>query len=459
MSYRQENRELTRSFLQRTLIDNCRTHENENFERVEIILTKRCNQACKYCYVNRFGKKLFYPKEDKILKNLEIFLDWILAERLTPKIEIFSGEPLAQEIGFKALELIYEKIKDLPRERLPNFLSIPTNCSFILDEETTKRVQEWIDEFASLGIRMSLSASVDGLMLENKNRPMRKRAKDFLFGPGGRGQEFYDRLFSFAKKNHMGFHPMIYSEEIDKWRNNFLWFQEMFAKFSIPKTNVYLLEVRNVEWSGRQIREYARFMRFLIRWSFENLADEDPQKMIDTIFKERLFNTLCSPWTTCGRGIGCSIQSDLAVRMSDLAIVPCHRTMYEGFEFGYFKIRKGKIIDIEPANIELMVTIYSTDIRAFPQCESCLMKFLCSGQCLGAMYEATGDMFSPIPTVCQLEHAKILAQIEALKDIGAYEILKERLNEDKKASLNLLEEVYEQGFSRDRKEGKALQPF
>jgi len=50
----------------------------------------------------------------------------------------------------------------------------------------------------------------------------------------------------------MGFHPMIYSNKIEYWIDNFLWFQKMFYKYGINPFNVYLLEVRNVEWLPQQ---------------------------------------------------------------------------------------------------------------------------------------------------------------------------------------------------------------
>jgi len=42
---------------------------------------------------------------------------------------------------------------------------------------------------------------------------------------------------------------MIYSNMIEYWSDNFLWFMRNYVKYGIPLNNLYLLEIRNVEWS------------------------------------------------------------------------------------------------------------------------------------------------------------------------------------------------------------------
>jgi hypothetical protein len=39
-----------------------------------------------------------------------------------------------------------------------------------------------------------------------------------------RDDAYYDKCFDFVKNNGGGFHPMIYSKNIEKWKDNFLWF-------------------------------------------------------------------------------------------------------------------------------------------------------------------------------------------------------------------------------------------
>jgi len=74
-------------------------------------------------------------------------------------------------------------------------------------------------------------------------------------------------------------------------------------------------------------------------------------------------------------------------------------------------------------------------------CELCLIKHLCSGGCLGSQFETTGDLFSPIPSVCQLEHAKIRAMITAYKELRVFDLICDRVNLEKRYALNILEEM------------------
>ncbi len=430
--YQKENNKLVNSFLNHTFFKGWK-EDLVNFEQLEIFLNTSCNLKCKYCYVANYGEEL-YPIEIQspkiLLRNLSLFLDWLIRKGYYPKIEIFGGEPFSQELGFKALELILNKFKSVKNR--PKSIVIPTNYTFLLSPEKTKRVEELIQASRELEMPIILSASFDGKYCE-KNRP-------FKTGKEKRNNEYYERVFAFNKKYCYGFHPMIYSVLIENWQKNFLWFQKNFKKFNIPFFNIYLLEVRNVEWSKKQIKEFMRFIEFLIEWTYYFPCQKNKGNFLDFVFNKKGYNILHSPLTTVGRGIGCSLQSTFHLRLGDLTFIPCHRTSYSPFELGRFIVKNGRIIGIESKNPELLIGSITFDIKTAPICESCPLKYLCSGGCLGAQYETTGDLFSPIPTVCQLEHAKILTMIKTYKRLGIYDRIFEKLNKDKKVSLNLLEE-------------------
>ncbi|GAJ18003.1 unnamed protein product, partial [marine sediment metagenome] len=114
---------------------------------------------------------------------------------------------------------------------------------------------------------------------------------------------------------------------------------------------------------------------------------------------------------------------------------------YEHFVTGHFIADDGRITGIRADNPELLIAIISMQSRSQPMCESCLIKHLCSGGCLGSQYEVTGDLFSPIPSVCQLEHAKIRAMITAYKELRVFDLIRDRVNLEKRNALNMLEEM------------------
>jgi len=426
VNYQEQNDALLENFLNRTFFRSWCADDSrrlQNFTRAEVILTSECNLACKYCYLNRFGEQL-YPEEvrdrDTILKNLDLLLDWMIKNRYTPQIDFFSGDPLSQQVGLDALKLIAQKYKDVPKKYRLEGVGIPTNYTFLLDDGLVAEVEALIETYKELGMHFHLSASVDGKHIEN-NRPMipkKHLPEDFLVGKQQRGDEFYDDLFEFSQKHKFGFHPMIYSEGIEDWKDNFLWFQDNFRRVGIPFYNIYLLEVRNVEWTERQIGVFYRFIKFLTYWTFENPCRGDRDLFMNFLFNFRGFNILANTFTRIGRGIGCSFQSMLYFRLGDLHIVPCHRTMYEGNSYGRMVVQDNEITGIEAINPELCIQGFSLDAEAFPMCQSCAIKVFCSKGCLGSQIEVNRDQFSPIPTVCKLEHAKVKALFEAFDDIG-----------------------------------------
>lgn len=419
MDQKRENDLLLQNFLEWTFFKEWRNPGNNlNFRAIELMINSTCDLACQYCYYTNFGHEL-YPskisKPNEILENLHALLTWLVDNKFRPEIDLFSGELFAQKIGRDVLNLIYDFYSKVPWNLRPRLILIPTNYSFILDDNLIKYADDIIGKFRSIGINIGLSASVDGKYFDKINRPMRKVLKGHIEDP--RDDEYYNKIFAFNKRHGFGFHPMVYSNGIEMWKDNFLWFQEMFDKYDIPWNYIYLLEVRNAEWTTEQIKEFGRFMQFLIDFAWEK-CDKDFNKYFEFLTKGKGFNILSAPIGKIGRGLGCSIQSMMYIRLGDLTISPCHRTMYPGFQYARFKKLDGKIVGIESLNPELMIATFSLDAATFPYCQECLINDVCSKGCLGSQLEVTGDMFTPIPTVCQLEHVKVWAMADKYRQLG-----------------------------------------
>jgi len=451
--FQEENDTLLESILQRTFYAGWKEPENPkymNFNSLEIIMNYKCNLGCAYCYVNRWGEELYpselYADEEKLLSNLQMILQWMKRNNYRPEIEYFSGEALVQDVGLKGLEMIVDSVTE------GSLILVPTNYTFILSDVLTERVDRIVATAKAKGVRVSLSASIDGKYCE-VNRPFKgtitsqcedpKRRWEYEYSGATdpRDDAYYEKVFAFAKKWSLGFHPMIYSNNIDKWKDNFLWFQEMYKKYDIPWSNLYLLEVRNAEWTDQQIRDYMEFIKFLVRWSLDMTGSVEGY--INFVFKNKGFNILTGPLTTIGRGMGCSLQSAVYLRLGDLALVPCHRQSYKQFVIGWLKTEAGEITGVKAHNTEIMVAELSCTFRNFPYCEACPIKHICSGGCLGSQFESTGDPFTPIPGVCKLMHNKIRALIEVYKELGIYEPLLQRLPVDKREAFEYVEKVME----------------
>jgi len=415
--YQRENDELVMNFLKRTFFRGWR--ENiPNWNRIELFIDYVCNQDCVYCYLARHGSELYPPEArsdpKRLLNNAKMLIDWLVENNFVPNIDIFSGEPTVKPVFYEIVRYIVDRYKDMDRK--PDVV-VPTNYTFLLSDALTRKVEDLLMYGLKHGVRIFLSASVDGKYCE-KNRPLRARPE---LDP--RDDRFYDKMFRFNKKWGFGFHPMIYADYIDVWKLNFLWFQENFKKYGIPFWNIYLLEVRNPEWKPKQLREFGEFIKFLVYYTYNVILGGSKSKFIDFLFRLKGYNIL-NPFSRVGRGIGCSLQSMLYVRIGDLKIVPCHRTSYKHLELAEFVVKDGRIVGIRAINPELMIAIFTFDAENFPYCEQCPIKHICSHGCLGAQYEFTGDLFTPFPTLCQLELTKIVNLVEALRDIGVLETVR-----------------------------------
>jgi radical SAM protein with 4Fe4S-binding SPASM domain len=416
------NTKMLNSFLERGWFHSWKNKLNDNFSTLELIINDHCDQACKYCYEIKYGDFYFTEESrnpENILKNIRLIIRWLKDNKYYPKIELFSSEIFSQELGFEVFDALFEEMDE-------NFgqIMVPTNMNFIFDDVKVSRVEKIIDRFKEKNINVSLSASIDGAFME-ENRPICSGLQ--------RDSIFYDKLFAFAKKHGIGFHPMVYSNRIEHWKDNWEWFQENFKKHDIPFKAIYLLEVRNVEWTAKQVTELGKFIRFLIKWTFDFLG-RDKEKMRH-FFMTAGYNILQSPFITIGRGLGCGIQSSLTIRTGDLSIVPCHRTSYEQFHGGKFIVEDDKIIGIEGKNVLTYMTIKSFDSTTQPFCEYCYLKHMCSKGCLGSQFEITGDLFTPIPTVCRLEHVKTAAILDELNKIGCLGKIYSLMSEDKRNSI------------------------
>lgn len=429
MSYQKENDEFLWHLLSNSFFRGWKHHEKafENFSRIELTFTPNCNLDCKYCYYARHGDEL-HPLEVRSVpnqrKNLATLLDFFVDNDYTPDIEFFSGEPLVTNFGLECLDAILTRFSDV--EKKPKSIIVPTNFTFLLHDDKTEEVERLLVKSQEVGIRIFLSASFDGKYME-QNRP-------FKFGPEVRDDAYYDKCFAFAKKWKCGFHPMVYSEGIELWEKNFLWFQEKFVEHGLPFDNIYLLEIRNKEWTTQQIKEFGQFVEFLVEWAYNHLSG-DTDKLTEFIIRKG-FNMLKSSLTTIGRGIGCSLQSVLYVRMGDLTMIPCHRTSYPPFNYGRFVVEDGKIMGVEAGNITLMNTILSFRTTALPYCEKCDIKTLCNGGCLGSQFETNGELFTPIPTVCAMYKQKMVSLARAYSRFGVYDKLTRLIMPEKKAALD-----------------------
>ena len=413
-------------------------HDKKLGRSIELIISPKCNLGCKYCYVHRFRKKIFDDdcfNEERTIENLKTFCEWLRVNEFNCDIEIFSGELFGQEIGYKVLNILIDYYASVEPDMRCRTIIIPTNFTFLCSEEATARVEEIRAKLKDLGIALILSASFDGKYME-QNRPY---IGDMDVPLGGlRDDEYYNRCFDYCKKTDTGFHPMVYSKGIELWPKNFDWFQEKFKEFDLPWPGLYLLQVRNVEWTAKQIEDMRYFIEYLYKFAYEKF-NGDRNQVTHWVIVDKGFNILSQPYSRTGRGLTCGIQSQMMFRVSDMKSYPCHRLGYKDFYFGEFVPDKDKVLRFKSQNVELQNMILPIHKENLPYCAQCPINHLCTGTCLGSQYESTNNILAPIPSVCALTYAMVIANLQCMRKYGNMGLVYRYMNHSKLDQILALE--------------------
>ena len=421
---------------------------------LEIIFSPKCNLKCEYCYVKNYYHSTFPNilfETSQAIENTIKYLDWLGRNDYNPNIEIFSGELFAQKAGYELIDNMLVFYQTHSQYRKPKEIIIPTNGTFIFSEKYTKKIEEYISSFKKLGTDFLLSFSIDGLFLEDNVRSYNKNLdlEENLNYP--RNQDFYDKLFCFMKKYNFFIHPMVSSEGISKWKENFLWIQDMYKKYDINWYDLYLLEVRNYNWTEEKIKTFTSFIEFLMDYGWEKCVHNKKEFLEWMLVKDKKvaagFNILSN--NTGGSssfGVKCSQQNYLMLRPADMKVFFCHRLMYPELEIGSYTLNNNDFI-FNTKHAELGLVANSFKASSLPVCNTCNLRYICTTQCLGSCYETTGEMFAPIPSICALNYAKVLTIIKKLKEYHCYlDFLSYLLPEKRKAFIELSSKEIGNGF-------------
>lgn len=449
MTHKEEEKNLFMSFLNTHFFYGWKNTSNSGYRNsIELEVSPTCNTQCSYCYYKNFQNYL-YPahinKSNQIVENCKKLLDWIVSENFKniSSFDIFSGEFFM----FPRYKDILNLICDANRRMGTHIIiSLPTNATFCLSEEKTREVQEVIDNVTEQGTPIRLSLSIDGYYLDNETRKL-KNGELYT-------DEYYDRAFRFGEENKFAYHPMVGAKGIENWEKNFDWYIKNITKYyGISERKayelIYLLEVRNPDWTESELKHFYNFIYNLVKRTYsvyDGVKDYVENYMF--VGQSNLFSSLIGH---VSRGLGCSIQSTLMVRLGDLAIVPCHRTSYDEYIAGYMKFTENGM-DIELKNPNTYMMIEGFDSEKCSVCSGCPINHLCGKFCYGCNYEINKDFFTPVRSVCKLEMTKVLALSRAIKDLGILNYIKDNSN-----NFFLKEKVSEiENFLKNTSEGELI---
>ena len=425
ITFEQEQNELVKFILNERFFKSWENYDPNNYDSLcnesclEIFITSSCNQKCKYCYL--YNNTDLYPPEinnkELILSNLNILCDWIEKKRFfISRIELYSGEIWHNSYGLEVLEILNSHLSQCQWTRQ---IIIPSNCSFVLDEIQLSKIQRYINKFNKIGVSLCFSISVDGMIIEEAVRPLNNHTV--------KTEEFYERLFLFAKHNTFYFHPMVAAESISLWKENVQWWKNMCDKYDLDfEEYMMLLEVRNPNWTNEQMQEYCEFIDYLIEDFKSRKCNNDNKEFFKLLFglKEGLGGYLPYGLAYADSFAGCTLPRTLTVRLGDFAICPCHRTAYNKFLYGWFKVENDSIVDIIGNNPQMAIRCLMTNNKhGCLKCDLCPLKDLCLRGCFGAQYETLGDPFYPIDNICKLFQTKFGFLIKKYHDMGVLDFI------------------------------------
>ena len=404
-TWEQENDYIIENILEDFFIQASNKHDGMG---VELQITPECNQKCEYCYLYK-NKDLIYPKEIRdpklILKNLNIILNYFLEkEYQISEIDLFSGEIWASDFGIKVLQgvLYYvSKAKFKPRR-----VSIPSNGSFILSEKYFKQILEIKENFAYYNCNLAFSISVDGPIIENDNRSFVNDNKNIV-----RDDSFYEKLFKFGQEYDYGFHPMVNAYSIENWPDQYDWWIKKLKEYNLDYFSyIMFLEVRNNEWTDAKIENYLKFINHSVDTVVQEVFENNLENFLNTSLgiaeRKNKYNYFHLSLAHSSNMNGCSVDRTLQFRLGDLAWTMCHRTSYEKFLYGKFKVENNKIVGMEALNLPLLFIVYRLTYKGHPECDVCPINKYCIRGCYGAQFEAHKELFYPCETVCNLFKAK-----------------------------------------------------
>lgn len=383
---------------------------------IELYVTPDCNQNCSYCYLCKYKDEL-YPKElrnsETILNNMRILLDYFIENNINPpRFDLFSGEIWETKFGHDVLQVVYEA---LLKGFKPGMMVIPSNFSFVLHDNTLAVIDDYMQKFQEQDVRICWSCSNDGLYLDEMTRPFNdEKAHEIKKGT----EEYYKRIFDFCKKWNLGFHPMVSAYGIEYWCENFDWWMQKLNEYDFNiLSHIMFLEVRNDDWTEEKIISYLKYLNHTIDFYVDYFATNDTFRNDRECFKKWIHHSLMqkstsnySPVFCTSRQIypGCTIHRSLAIRMGDLAIVPCHRTSYDELIGGYYQVENNKIVGVQAKNIQMMNQIWFNNTQGMAKCGSCPYTSYCMKGCYGSQFESTGELLYPCSTVCDLYQARII---------------------------------------------------
>lgn len=339
------------------------------------IVTEMCNLRCTYCYVQ--NKKV--PKDiitDQVIEWLFEQIQLKMDKGWDIKLDIFGGEPL---LAWPQVKKMIEKADALWKKN-PGCINVTlfTNATLL-----TKEILTWTVLRPCVNFNFSLDGTKKSHDVNRVYANGRGSYDDVI-----EGLKMYSKVYNRPMDSITPMFMLAPSNIYDHYEV----MREMKAA-GLRSYNCGL--VREDIWKPEDIVAYKEIMT---RCVDEFISDYDSTGFFNSYLVYPYLdmkikrNVFCG---ACKTGVGVAPNGDM---------YPCQR---------FYNNRSGYKIGHISTGVDEMNGIYRSmnafEIKKNPKCQSCKYEMNpgCMGQCMAAAYEASGNIYKVIDSVCQLHRINL----------------------------------------------------
>lgn len=342
---------------------------------------------------------------ENICNNLQIYLNYYISQKFLCDIRINDEFWLTDDTIKNSIKnIFYDTFSK--SDRKPKNIIISFNAIHCIKDKYIW-LEELYQDFKNIGI--NIFYSIDTNLIDITDVNFLYQIQSFLLQP-------YVKL------------------KIKINPNNLVYFMEIFdAFYNKFKSNLYLYEEDNCNWTEFKINEYIEFLNKYIEL-LNNECLNNNQNFLNEIFNGELSlislkdNGVLLDKNSKGQ---CQFYKSLNILMEDLTINMCPKFQYDDQIIGQYNVDNNSIIDIEPKVFALIMMNTHLKKSSTPHCESCNFVVFCQGFCCRESYKLCFNPIIPIRENCMLKRAKyafILLKLQHMNILTSENLQKLKLD-------------------------------
>lgn len=385
------------------MCDNCKMsscNELPKIADVFLILTERCNLACKYCFVQQNPREMTLEIAMKAIKMIIANAEQM---NKVPSVWFFGGEPL-----LKWDEIIVPVTNYLRNEyNKPCNIGLTSNCVLMSDDKIDYMVEN----------KMTLLFSFDGnKTTQDINRPNHAGTGSF--------DRVYERFPKIIKAlPHITIRATIDHDTAKYTFENMKFLHEHGIAKSFFYTNSF------AKWTDEEYqvlsKQFRLFSDYYIEKAREGVIlhhgplDDAIHKVIEInkAIDENKIKRICGDVTAKNKcGLGASTYAAIG---TDGSIYGCQEmpSQYMTRESNPFFI--GDIDNgVDDGRRKSLIGMFKPTTIEKEMCNSCKLNPICDGGCVANNYLIQGDFNTPPETFCKFQQMMVDEAIYIMQTLG-----------------------------------------